>query len=164
MNHIMLPLALITLFALAFPNPIRLHVLADGDDAASQNIKLAVRDAVLRDTADELSSSGSRPEARRTLIALEEKIKQSAQRELARQGVDYGAAVSFGVSDFPDRQYGERFFPAGKYEALKITLGSGQGHNWWCVMDPPLCIGDQPAGEVQFKSALAELISGVKNK
>ena len=30
--------------------------------------------------------------------------------------------------------------PAGIYEALRITIGEGEGHNWWCVAFPSLCL------------------------
>ena len=37
-------------------------------------------------------------------------------------------------------EYGEYTVPAGRYTALRITIGEGKGHNWWCVMYPPLCV------------------------
>ena len=41
--------------------------------------------------------------------------------------------------DFPEKQYGSYTFPGGSYKALQITLGEGEGHNWWCVMYPNMC-------------------------
>lgn len=35
--------------------------------------------------------------------------------------------------------------PAGTYTALRIELGSAQGHNWFCVLYPALCVGSSEA-------------------
>lgn len=59
---------------------------------------------------------------------------------MARQGVPYAVHVSLAQSAFPTRTYGNVTLPAGVYDAVKVTLGSGAGHNWWCVMFPPLCL------------------------
>ena len=40
----------------------------------------------------------------------------------------------------------------GNYDALNITIGSGNGHNWWCVMFPPLCFVDENNGEISDDS------------
>ena len=42
--------------------------------------------------------------------------------------------------DFDERVYGDITMPAGEYRALRVKIGSAQGHNWWCVMYPPLCL------------------------
>ena len=41
---------------------------------------------------------------------------------------------------FTTREYDRLILPAGKYKALRVTLGSGEGHNWWCVIFPQLCL------------------------
>jgi stage II sporulation protein R len=87
-------------------------------------------------------------------------IVESALRE---QGMDYGAQLMIGVYDFPDRQYGDTLYPAGKYEALRVVLGEGQGHNWWCVMFPPLCILELPDGKIDYEEMDADFeLSGLK--
>ena len=48
-------------------------------------------------------------------------------------------------SFIPKKTYGDVTFPAGNYEALNITIGAGEGENWWCVLFPPLCLID-PSG------------------
>ena len=40
---------------------------------------------------------------------------------------------------FDTRKYETVTLPAGCYDALRITIGEAEGHNWWCVMYPNLC-------------------------
>jgi len=123
-------------------NVIRLHILADGNDDISQEIKLMVRDRVLDEFSDEMRSFSSKTEAEKNVAALTGEIEEFVNDFLAENNVSYGCGVSLGKSIFPDRNYSSLYFPAGEYTALKITLGSGEGNNWWCVMYPPLCFAE----------------------
>ncbi len=158
-------LALAVLTALAAPRPLRLHVIADSDAAEDQTVKLAVRDAVL-EQMNALGPVYSTAEARSLVLSHGAELQQAAENTLRQKGFSYGARLYLGPSLFPDRNYGGRFYPAGRYEALRVVLGSGQGQNWWCVIYPPLCLGAleeaeaAEAGEpleVEFRSFLAEL-------
>ena len=114
---------------------IRLHVVAASDDEGEQALKLRVRDAVLaylRPTLAELD------DADRAAMVLEDRLEEIA-------GVAGGASegrpvrVSLEREWFPLRQYEGFALPAGEYRSLRIVLGEGKGHNWWCVVFPPLC-------------------------
>ena len=69
--------------------------------------------------------------------------------------------AEFEVSYFPDKQYGDVFFPQGEYEALKIRLGDARGHNWWCVLYPSLCFTDTACTVVsdEGKQGLKEVLT-----
>ncbi len=69
-------------------------------------------------------------------------IERIANDVLEAQDADYRARASLTTCYFPDRTYGDCTFPAGWYKALRISLGSGRGHNWWCVLYPALCFSD----------------------
>lgn len=119
---------------------LRLHVIANSDSAADQALKLAVRDAILAERGNLFAAA---EEKTRALQAAEDalpSLKKTAQRVLAQKGVPYAVHVSLAQSAFPTCSYGEVTLPAGKYDAVKVTLGRGEGHNWWCVMFPPLCL------------------------
>ena len=120
---------------------VRLHVVAASDEAGDQSVKLEVRDAVNALVAPRLASCESRAEAEAVLAASLDDI------EAAARGV-YGGdvAVSLGRESFPTREYETFALPAGEYESLRVTLGEGEGHNWWCVVFPPLC-GTEDAEE-----------------
>lgn len=160
-------LTLCVLTALSAPRPLRLHVIANSDSAADQAVKLQVRDAILSEMNGLGPASGT-AQARSLVLENGAALSAAAQRTLRRSGLSYGAALLLGQSEFPDRSYGGRFYPAGRYEALRVVLGSGQGKNWWCVIYPPLCLGALENGEapeeVRFRSFFAELFEKLFGK
>ena len=115
---------------------LRLHILANSDSPADQAAKLRVRDALL----PLFEAADSYDDARAFVLSHGAELLATCQNTLADVDAPYGAQLLLGVDDFPDRTYGGTLFPAGAYDALKIVLGAGAGHNWWCVLFPPLCI------------------------
>lgn len=115
---------------------LRLHILANSDSPGDQAVKLRVRDALL----PLFETAASYDDARAFVLDHGAALLNRCQAVLADAGVPYGAQILLGVSDFPDRTYGGVLFPAGDYDALQIVLGDGAGHNWWCVLFPPLCV------------------------
>lgn len=118
---------------------LRLHILAAGNDSASQEIKLHVRDAVLSVVRDALADVSTAAEAEAALLPLSAEIKAAADRVLAASGVSYRASVEITTEFFPIKQYGSLLLPPGEYRALRILLGEGEGKNWWCMLYPSLC-------------------------
>ena len=138
-------LAALTLLALlplllSRPDPaaevLRLHILANSDREEDQAVKLRVRDALL----PLFETAATYEDARAFVLDHGAALLSVCQATLAVAGVPYGAQLLLGISDFPDRTYNGTLFPAGPYDALQIVLGDGAGHNWWCVLFPPLCI------------------------
>lgn len=115
---------------------LRLHILANSDSPRDQAVKLRVRDALL----PLFEAAVSYEDARTFVLDHGAALLNTCQAALAAAGAPYGAQLLLGVSDFPDRTYNGALFPAGPYDALQIVLGDGAGHNWWCVLFPPLCI------------------------
>jgi stage II sporulation protein R len=80
---------------------------------------------------------------------------------MTEKGFDYGAKATLARVEFPEKSYGSYTFPAGEYEALEVTLGAGEGHNWWCVLYPNMCFSgsvykvSDDAGE-ELKEVLSE--------
>ncbi len=118
---------------------VRLHVLANSDTVEDQALKLKVRDAVIEymEKQDDLNSAG---EAREYLSENLNRLEKIAEGVIASEGYDYSARADLGVRYIPEKAYGGIRFPAGNYEALNITIGRGEGENWWCVLFPPLCL------------------------
>ncbi|MBP3521699.1 MAG: stage II sporulation protein R [Oscillospiraceae bacterium] len=116
---------------------VRLHVVGASDSEEDQAVKLQVRDAVLAQAQPWLEGVTTQEEARRI---LEEHLEELAQ---AGAQVSNGAAVTARIAEdewFPTKEYTDFALPAGRYTALKIVVGEGEGHNWWCVVFPPLCM------------------------
>lgn len=121
---------------------LRLHVIANSNKVGDQALKLKVRDAVIEYMADQKDLK-TVDETREYLKENKKRLQRIAEGVIAAQGYDYPAAVELGVRYIPQKTYGDITFPAGNYEALNITIGSGQGENWWCVLFPPLCLLDE---------------------
>lgn len=118
---------------------IRFHVIANSDSQADQELKLAVRDAVGIQMQNKLKRASDLEESREIVRENLSEMEQVAAGVIADQGYDYPVNASLTMCDFPEKSYGSFTFPAGTYEALELTIGNGEGHNWWCVMYPNLC-------------------------
>ena len=118
---------------------LRLHVVAASDSEADQAVKLAVRDRVLEETARLTADAADVQAARAAIQAGIPAIRQAAEDVLEEQGSRDGVTVTLGDWDFPTKDYGDFALPAGRYDALRVVIGPGEGRNWWCVLFPPLC-------------------------
>ena len=119
---------------------LRLHVVANSDSCADQEVKLKVRDAVLASVEDMTSSEKSKEEVEDCLKGRLTALEEIANRVLDSEGMTERAHVTLAQEEFPIREYDTFTLPAGVYDSLRITIGSGEGHNWWCVVFPSLCI------------------------
>ena len=118
---------------------LRFHVLANSDSSRDQKIKLKVRDAVGAYIEPKLSDSDSLIQTKQIVDENMKGIIAAADRVLVQEGAGYKSTAYLTTMDFPVKTYGEYTFPAGKYEALRVVLGEGEGHNWWCVLYPNMC-------------------------
>ncbi len=119
---------------------IRLHVLANSDSQADQALKLRVRDRVLAGARPLLAQASNAGEAEVLLSGQLSYLTALARQEVLRQGYDYPVDVTLEDVWFPTRAYDAAALPAGTYRALRVVIGSGEGHNWWCVVFPSLCL------------------------
>ncbi len=119
---------------------VRLHILANSDSEEDQQVKLAVRDALLNCGKDLFSGIVTVENARECLQSQERELVETANKVLAENGFDYKTRIFLAEEYFSTREYENFTLPAGEYLALKVVLGNGEGHNWWCVMFPPLCL------------------------
>ena len=119
---------------------VRLHILANSDSEKDQNVKLLVRDALLNENTRLLSDGVTTDNAEEYFEENKDKLLAVAKKTLEENNFDYNVSISLGEEYFETRRYGDLIFPAGEYTSLKVVLGEGKGHNWWCVMFPPLCV------------------------
>lgn len=123
-----------------YENVLRLHILAESDSDEDQAVKLKVRDEILGVTEKLLCGCRNVDEAIGTVRKNEEALLAAARKVLAQENMTYGASMTVGRETYPDRDYGGVIYPAGEYNSVRILLGSGEGHNWWCVLFPSLCL------------------------
>lgn len=121
---------------------VRLHVIANSNSSYDQAVKLYVRDCVIRafgkifcSTAEQHADS-----VFETLCNEVDEIRQTACEAVNAVGCRLPIQAQAGILELPAKTYGSVTLPKGKYRALRITIGSGEGNNWWCVLFPKLCL------------------------
>lgn len=133
-------------------NFFRLHILANSDSEIDQNLKLKVRDAIIKYMNSQNFSDSSKSEV---ITAVEEDLenyKLIAETVISDAGFDYPVSVEIGNFHFPTKIYGNISLPAGYYDALRIKIGNAEGQNWWCSLFPPLCFVDISSGVIDETS------------
>ena len=131
---------------------IRLHVVAESDSKQDQAVKLRVRDAVIESISEDLSKIADIDLAKQYIREKLPQIQQVANDTLRTLGCDETAIATLKEEVFDTRIYDTFTLPAGVYDALRITIGEGQGKNWWCVVFPTLCV---PATSEGFEDVAA---------
>lgn len=118
---------------------LRFHVVANSDSAFDQDLKLEVRDRLLEWTGESLSACENREEARLYLSAAKEGLLLRVRNFLQSRGVSYGAEADLLFEHHAAKDYGDVSLPAGEYLTFRLTLGKGEGQNFFCVLFPPMC-------------------------
>lgn len=134
---------------------VRLHVIAVSDDEYEQSLKLRVRDGVLSYISPKLRDVKSAQQAQEIIKNELDGIKAAAESSAEGRSVE----VTLSQEYYPTRNYEKFSLPAGKYQSLRVILGKGEGHNWWCVVFPPLCIS--AAEQEQAVESMSEDMRGI---
>ena len=136
------------------PSILRFHVLANSDSSEDQALKLRVKDLLLEKIRDGTAGNNiSDKEGLKMYIRSEASALEAAAEDFIHsEGYDYGVHVGIETCEFPVRTYGDMTFPAGMYEAVRVVIGKGAGHNFWCVLYPSLCYTDSVHASMPEKS------------
>ena len=141
---------------------LRFHVIANSDSEEDQADKYLVRDAVVAYLTPVVAEAETREEAEAALDDCLPGLVKTAEQVLEKNGFFYGARAEIREEEFPTRVYGEYTLEAGVYRALIVSLGTGTGDNWWCVVYPPLCFAGEPGDSVVYRSKILEIIRSWK--
>lgn len=146
--------------ALIIPNEaIRLRVLANSNSKEDQELKLKVRDELQLYMYELLKDTKGIDQAREKIKQNLDQIEDCVNRTLEKYDSAIKFQVDFGLNYFPDKEYKGVVYPGGEYESVLVTLGEGNGNNWWCVLFPPLCLMEaEESDTVEYKSFFQELI------
>lgn len=121
---------------------LRFHVIANSDSEEDQALKLKIRDRIGSYLQQELKEVDSLEECIKVVEADKMQIEDCAKEVMAEEGYSYPVAAKVAEVEFPVKTYGMYTFPSGTYQALEVIIGSGRGHNWWCVMYPNMCFAN----------------------
>lgn len=143
---------------------LRMHIRADSNEKEAQAVKYAVRDEVVAYLTPLVARYTDKDAAMRGVSAHLSDIASVATEVLRRNGFGYGAKAELRTEYFPTRVYDGCTLPSGEYSALIVTLGSGSGDNWWCVVYPPLCFTSLKGENVVYKSKILEIIERFRHR
>ena len=138
---------------------IRIRIIPNSNSAFDQDIKLKVKDKLEITMYDLLKDAKSSEEAEKIIKDNLELVDKDVKKILNEENYDKGYTINFGKNYFPEKEYKGVKYEAGYYESLLITLGEGEGDNWWCVLFPPLClIEGEENTEVEYRSIVMEIL------
>ena len=138
---------------------IRFRVVANSDSEYDQNIKLKVKTEVEKELYNLLKDTKGIGEARNTINDNLDIIDKKVSNLLLKENYKLGYELNFGYNYFPEKEFNGVTYEEGMYESLLVTLGAGEGSNWWCVLFPPLCLLEaEESDEVEYKLFIQELI------
>lgn len=143
------------------PQILRFHILAESNAPHDQELKLELKDQVLSWVSKEAPENAGKEELSCWLLSHKDVLENRAESWLSEHGCDAPVRLEVAESYFPTKSYGDMTFPCGLYDAARITIGEGKGHNWWCVLYPSLCFTDSLHAIVpdSSKNDLAKLLS-----
>lgn len=140
---------------------IRVRVIANSNSIFDQAVKMVVKDNLQTVTNDLLKDidtvDGARFIIKKNISLINDKIEEV----LKSNGYNVSFSVNYGFNLFPYKKFKGVTYEEGYYESLVVTLGSGNGDNWWCVLFPPLCLVEDSnvdTSEVEYKSYIKLLI------
>lgn len=135
------------------PSILRFHILANSDSREDQAVKLELRSFLLDYIEKRLPENVDSKEAvTGWLSAHKSSLESVSSQFLAQKQMPYSASFSFERAWFPTRAYDDLVFPCGTYDAVRVILGNGNGHNWWCVLYPRFCFLDEVCKEIPDES------------
>ena len=138
---------------------IRIRIIPNSNSSFDQDIKLKVKEKLEITMFDLLKDAKSSDEARKIIQDNLELVDKDVKKILSLENYDKGYEINFGMNYFPEKEYKGVKYKEGYYESLLITLGKGEGDNWWCVLFPPLClIEGEDAEDVEYKSLVMEIL------
>ena len=140
---------------------IRFRVIANSNSIEDQNIKHLIKTTVEKDLYNLLQESSTIDLARQTLSTSIPKINDTILRTLQQNNINYKHNTNFGSNYFPKKEYKGIIYEEGNYESLVVTLGKGEGDNWWCVLFPPLCLleaEEKQTDEIEYQFFVKKLI------
>ena len=141
---------------------IRFRVIGNSNSVSDQNTKVLVRNNLEKEITNDLKNSKDIETSRKILSSNIDKYRNNVAKTLISNNIEQTFSINYGLNYFPEKNYKGVRYKEGNYESLVVTLGSGEGNNWWCVLFPPLCLleaeEEYDTEEVEYKSFIKELI------
>jgi stage II sporulation protein R len=142
---------------------IRIRVIANSNSEYDQKVKMSVSDEISKNLYNLLKDENNINKARKIIKSNLANIDVIVNNLLTNEKYSYN--INYGMNEFPEKEYNGKIYKEGKYESLLVTLGQGNGDNWWCILFPPLCLieaKDEEKNEtIEYKSFFKEIIDKI---
>ena len=140
---------------------IRIRVLANSNKEIDQKIKMKLSIELQKEITNLLQDTTNIEEARLIIKSNMNFLNEKTKEFLKKENYNTEFTITFGNAFFPEKKYNDVIYEQGYYESLLVTLGSGKGNNWWCVLFPPLCLmeaNETETDKVEYKFFVQELL------
>jgi len=138
---------------------IRIRIIANSNNEYDQNIKIKLKNSLQNQLYVLLKDINGSENARNIINSNLGEIEKNIKNILDKEKYNLGYKINFGQNYFNKKKYKGITYEEGYYESLLITLGKGEGDNWWCVLFPPLCLIEaEESDKVEYKFFIKELI------
>ncbi len=137
---------------------IRVRVIANSNTEYDQSIKKEVKEVLKNDFINMFKNINNINDFRKELVSNLSIITNDIKEMLDKYNMDFD--INYGLNYFPKKEFKDIVYDEGYYESLVVTLGSGLGDNWWCVLFPPLCmIEASESSNIEYTTLVSELIN-----
>jgi Stage II sporulation protein R (spore_II_R). len=140
---------------------IRFRVIANSNSIEDQNIKKIVKENIEKELKKTISINNTLEETRYKIKQNIPVYNEIINNTLKENNYNYSFDVKYGINYFPEKEYKGIMYTEGEYESLLITLGEGNGDNWWCVLFPPLCLiesKDKEKDDVEYRFFIKDIV------
>jgi len=141
---------------------IRFRVIANSNTIYDQNIKIQIKNLIQNELLNIIKDSSNINDTRNTILEHKEELYELANNKLKELNYDKELVMNYGYNYFPEKKYKGVTYKEGKYESLVITIGDGEGDNFWCVLFPPLCLletNDSNMEDIEYSFYIKNVIS-----
>lgn len=169
MKKVTVILAIIMMFvmnnkneSIVIPNEaIRVRVIANSNSNYDLEAKENLRSDIEKKVYNLLTDTTSIDEARKVLTNNIKNIEIEVEENFKKQNYDNTFQVEYGLNYFPEKEFKGVIYQEGYYESLVVTIGKGEGNNWWCVLYPPLCLLDfeEETSDIEYQSFISEILN-----
>jgi len=137
---------------------IRLRVIAASNSVNDQNDKIIVKSA-LESTIKKMNLSKNYGEVDEYISKNKDSIDASIRNIVDTKERNIPFTSNYGYNYFPEKEWNGVIYPSGVYKSYVVTIGSGEGDNWWCVLYPPICLLDDDNDKYEYRSIIKEIIT-----
>lgn len=137
---------------------IRFRVISNSNNKEDIEKKIKVKNVLTKRLEYDLKDSTDYNSSMEILKSNKNEYDKLVHNELKNN--DY--KINLGKNYFPAKEYKGTYYKSGKYDSLIVTIGKGEGKNFWCVLFPPLCFIDEDKGkDIEYHSFFKDVIDKI---